>query len=255
MMGDITGIQVGGRDMAWHQGLLVGFDLETTGTDPLSSRIVTAALVEAVGGETVGARQWLVDPGVPIPDDAAAIHGITTARAAAEGRPAREAIDEIADALAAHWTAGTPVVAFNASFDLSLLCAELHRHGLRSLADRLGGEVGPVVDPLTVDRAVDRYRKGKRNLETACSVYGVVLDGAHEAGADALAAVRVAVAIARRHPDVAVKEPWDLHRRQISWYADWAAGFQEWLRRGRDPQAVVDGRWPLREPESVPGVA
>lgn len=234
--------------MTWHQGLLVGFDLETTGTDPLSSRIVTAALTEAVDGRLVADRHWLVDPGVEIPPDAAAIHGITTERARAEGRPAREAVEEIAAELAKRWKAGMPVVAFNAAFDLSLLSAELHRHGLPSLAARLGGEVGPVVDPLTMDRAVDRYRKGKRNLETACTVYGVVLDDAHQAAADALAAVRVAVAIARRHPEVAAQEPWDLHRTQVAWYADWAAGFQAWLRRGRDPQAVVDGRWPLRPP-------
>ncbi|GAB2588439.1 3'-5' exonuclease [Streptomyces capparidis] len=234
--------------MGWHQELLVGFDLETTGTDPESSRIVTAALTEVKDGELLQARHWLLDPGIPVPEDAAAIHGITTERARAEGRPARPAVEEIAAALAAHWAAGTPVVAFNAAFDLSLLSAELRRHALPSLAARLGGEVGPVVDPLTVDRAVDRFRKGRRTLEAACEVYGVVLDGAHEAAADALAAVRVAVALAERHPQVAAKEPWDLHRTQITWHADWAAGFQEWLRRAKDPQAVVDGRWPLREP-------
>ncbi|GGO92248.1 exonuclease domain-containing protein [Wenjunlia tyrosinilytica] len=241
--------------MAWHQGLLIGFDLETTGTDPQGSRIVTAALTEAVHGELVGSRHWLVDPGVPIPEETSAIHGITTEQAAAEGRPAPEAVEEIAAGLVEHWSRGTPVVAFNAAFDLSLLSAELRRYGLPSLAERLGAEVGPVVDPLTVDRGVDRYRKGKRTLEAACEVYDVVLEGAHEAAADALAAVRVAVRIAERHPEVAAQESWDLHRTQVSWYADWAAGFQDWLRRGRDPQAVVDGRWPLREPDSVPGLA
>lgn len=235
--------------MGWHREPLVGFDLETTGTDPDSARIVSAALTVVMDGAPVGSRGWLVDPGVPIPDDAAAIHGITTARAAAEGRPAREAIEEIAAALAEHWAAGRPVVAFNAAFDLSLLAAELRRQQLPSLGERLGGEVGPVVDPLTMDRAVDRYRKGRRTLQAACSVYGVVQDGAHEAGADALAAVRVAVCIADRHPDVAACDPWELHRAQAGWYADWAAGFQAWLRRDRDPQAVVDGRWPLREPQ------
>ena len=41
------------------------------------------------------ARDWLADPGVPIPDGAAAIHGITTARARADGRPAREVVAEV----------------------------------------------------------------------------------------------------------------------------------------------------------------
>lgn len=75
----------------WYGGVLIGFDLETTGTEPGESRIVTAAVVEVRGGEVRGRRGWLADPGIPIPDEAAAIHGISTERAVAEGRPAREA--------------------------------------------------------------------------------------------------------------------------------------------------------------------
>lgn len=102
--------------MGWHRELLVGFDLETTGTDPREARIVTAAVVEVAGGEPVRRRSWLTDPGVPIPPEATAIHGITGERAAAEGRPAREPVEEIAHALAGHWAAGTPVVAYDAAF-------------------------------------------------------------------------------------------------------------------------------------------
>ncbi len=162
--------------MGWHRELLIGFDLETTGTDPDEARIVTAAVVEFRGGEAVGGREWLADPGIPIPQDAVAVHGITNARAAADGRPAREVVAEIADVLVAHWRAGTPVVAYNAAFHLSMLAAELRRHGLPSLAERLGrADVGPAVDPYTIDRSVDRYRKGKRTLEAVCGRYGVPL--------------------------------------------------------------------------------
>ncbi|MFF4215641.1 3'-5' exonuclease [Streptomyces nondiastaticus] len=240
--------------MGWHQELLIGFDLETTGTDPAEARIVTAAVVETKGGEPVGRREWLADPGIPIPDEAAAIHGITSERAAL-GRPAREVADEIAGILVAHWSAGAAVVAYNAAFDLTILAAELRRHGLPSLGERLAAEglaagaateTGPVVDPLTMDRALDRYRRGKRNLETVCRVYGVTLDDAHEAGADALAAVRVACALADRYPEVAAAAPWDLHHDQVRWYADWARGYEAWLRRGGNPTATVDPRWPLR---------
>ncbi|KJY43173.1 DNA polymerase III subunit epsilon [Streptomyces sp. NRRL B-1568] len=233
--------------MTWHEEPLIGFDLETTGTDPAEARIVTAAIVETKGGEPVASRRWLADPGVPIPAEAAAIHGVTDERAAALGRPAREVAEEIAATLAGHWETGVPVVAYNACFDLSLLSAELRRYGLSPLRERLGGEeVGPVVDPYTIDRAVDRYRKGKRTLAAVCREYGVVLDGAHEAEADALAAVRVARAIAVRHPGVAETDPARLHRDQVRWYGEWAAGFQKWLRKQGDATAVVDPRWPLR---------
>ncbi|MFJ6579372.1 3'-5' exonuclease [Streptomyces sp. NPDC091368] len=241
--------------MAWHGDTLVGFDLETTGTEPLEARIVTASIVEVEGdGQVVRRRDWLADPGIRIPEQASAIHGISTERAAAEGRPVREVADEIAKALAEYWEDGVPVVAYNASFDLTLLAAELRRHGLPALEERIGGTaIGPVVDPYTIDRAVDRYRRGKRTLEAVCGEYGVVLEAAHQAAADALAAVRVAVAIAERHPKVADLNPAELHERQIGWYRAWAENFQDFLRRKGDAEAVVDSTWPLRPAVAVTG--
>ncbi|MEU2894540.1 3'-5' exonuclease [Streptomyces sp. NPDC088106] len=235
--------------MGWHREPLIGFDLETTGTDPREARIVTGAVIEVRAGEPTGRREWLADPGVPIPADAVAVHGISTERATAEGRPADQVADAIAAVLTDHWKAGVPVVAYNAAFDLTLLSAELRRYGLPSLRDRLGGiDPAPVIDPYTIDRAVDRYRRGKRNLEAVCAEYGVVLDSAHDATADALAAARLACAIADRHPKVAALGPAELHLRQIEWYAEWAADFQDFLRRKGDTAAVIDGTWPLREP-------
>ncbi|MEY9966445.1 DNA polymerase-3 subunit epsilon [Streptacidiphilus sp. MAP12-16] len=239
--------------MSWLHDTLVGFDLETTGTDPAESRIVTAALVEAKGGVVVRQRDWLADPGVAIPADAAAIHGIGTERAVAEGRPVAEVADEVAAALCEYWRSGVQAVVFNAAFDLSLLSAELRRHGLPSLEHRLGGgPIGPVLDPLTVDRAVDKYRKGSRTLQSTCAVYGVELADAHQAGSDALAALRVALALGRKYPaEVGGLAPVELHHRQIGWHAAWAEGLQAWLRTSKEPQAVVDGSWPLRVATAV----
>ncbi|OIJ63061.1 3'-5' exonuclease [Streptomyces mangrovisoli] len=239
--------------MGWHRELLIGFDLETTGTDPREARIVTAAVIEFKDGAPLGRREWLADPGVEIPADAVAVHGISNERAAAEGRPADQVADALADVLTGYWRTGVPVVAYNAAFDLTLLAAELRRHGLPSLRDRLGGlDPAPVVDPYTIDRSVDRYRRGKRTLEAVCGEYGVALESAHDAAADALAAARLAAAIAGRHPKVAALGPAELHRRQIEWYAAWAADFQAFLRRKGDETAVVDGMWPLRELTTEP---
>ncbi|MFF3753330.1 3'-5' exonuclease [Streptomyces sp. NPDC002018] len=229
--------------MTWHGEPLVGFDLETTGTEPLEARIVTAAVVEVRGGEVIRQRTWLADPGIRIPAQASAVHGISSERAAAEGRPAAEVAQEVAEVLGEYWARGVPVVAYNAPFDLTLLSAELRRHGLAPFAG-----IGPVIDPYTIDRAVDRYRRGKRTLEAVCAEYGVVLDSAHEAGADALAAVRVATAIADRHTSVAELTPARLHERQIQWYAEWAADFERFLRKKGNADAVVDAAWPVREP-------
>jgi DNA polymerase-3 subunit epsilon len=234
--------------MGWHQELLIGFDLETTGTDPREARIVTGAVIEVRAGQELGRREWLADPGVEIPADAVAVHGISNERATAEGRPADQVADALADVLTGYWKTGVPVVAYNATFDLTLLSAELRRHGLPSLSDRLGGlDPAPVIDPYTIDRWVDRYRRGKRNLEAVCAEYGVTLAAAHNASADAVAAARLAGAIADRHPKIAALGPAELHRRQVEWYAQWAADFEQFLRRKGEADAVVDGAWPLRE--------
>ncbi|MEU6843246.1 3'-5' exonuclease [Streptomyces sp. NPDC046716] len=241
--------------MSWHRELLIGFDLETTGTDPREARIVTGAVIEVRDGTVLGHRTWLADPGVPIPDEAVAVHGISTERASAEGEPADRVADAIATVLVGYWLTGVPVVAYNATFDLTLLSAELARHGLPSLRERLGGaEPGPVVDPYTIDRSVDRYRRGKRNLEAVCTEYGVTLDSAHDASADALAAALLARAIGERHTKVAALGPAELHRKQVEWYADWATDFQKFLRKKGETDAVVDPMWPIRAANSPSGV-
>ncbi|MGW9175775.1 exonuclease domain-containing protein [Streptomyces decoyicus] len=232
--------------MSWHQELLVSFDLETTGTDIERDRIVTAALIRMEGdGRAVEKQTWLLDPGVPIPDEAAAIHGISTAYVQEHGRSPMTAIEEITEALAEALRADIPLVVMNARYDLSLLDRECRRHGLRTLTERLGHEPAPVIDPLVLDKHVDRYRKGKRALQALCSHYGVRLDGAHEAGADAAAAAGVARRIGEKFPAVAIPSPRALHALQEQAAAEQAAAFQAYLRRSGDPQAIIEPAWPL----------
>ncbi len=218
------------------------FDLETTGVDVEHDRIVTAHVgVLDAKGRQIAARSWLADPGVPIPDGAAAIHGISTARARAEGRDAREVVAEIVASLRALLDQGVPVVAYNASYDFSLLYHESLRHGVEPISDP-----SPVIDPLVIDKAVDRFRKGKRTLEVVAEHYSVPLDGAHEASADAIAAGRVAQALARRF-DLAESAS-ALHTQQIGWARTQAESLTEYfVRIGRlEPDESLDGSWPVR---------
>ncbi|WP_028646659.1 exonuclease domain-containing protein [Nocardiopsis sp. CNT312] len=226
----------------WHTTALLGFDSETSARDPRTAFLVSAALVDRDGDR----RTWLVDPGPrEIPADAVAVHGISTERARAEGRPAAKCLEEIAEALTAHLRAARGLVVFNAPYDLKVLALELERHGLASLEDRLGGEVAPVVDPLVIDRGVEPYRKGRRNLGAMSEYYGVTLTKAHTATADASAALAVAEEIGARHPAVAALELAELHRKQVAWALEYARGRQEWLDRTKpDHGTVVDGTWP-----------
>jgi DNA polymerase III subunit epsilon len=224
----------------WYETLAV-FDLETTGVDVETSRIVSAHVgIIGADGAVIEKLDWLADPGVEIPAGASAVHGITTERARAEGRPAAEVIAEIVAALRSAFDRGLALTVYNAPYDLTLLNRECLRHGIPPLVDPK-----PVVDPLVIDKAVDRYRKGKRTLEASAQLYGVNLTDAHDAGADAVAAGRVAQAIAREHAAALNFTAEDLHTRQIQWRAEQDASFADYMRRTRDPDFSSDrGGWP-----------
>lgn len=222
---------------------LTAFDLETTGVDVRTARIVTACVaVLDASGALVSRRDWLADPGVEIPEGAAAIHGITTERARAEGRPAAEVVTEVVDELRAQLAAGRPLVVYNAPYDLSLLAHEAARHGVAPLVD-----LAPVIDPLVIDKAVDRYRKGKRTLEVAAVHYGVTLDGAHDAGADAIAAGQVARALAVAHAAALPATLDELHAAQARWHDQQADNFENYMRTQRDHTFTADRGWPVRD--------
>lgn len=100
-------------------------------------RVVTAHVgVLDARGRQVAARSWLADPGIPIPEGATAVHGISTERARREGRPPHEVIAEVVAALRALLDQGVPVVAYNASYDFSLLSAEAQRYGIAPSSTR-----------------------------------------------------------------------------------------------------------------------
>ena len=226
---------------SWADTLAV-FDLETTGIDIDTCRIVTAHVgVIGPAGEVLEQRQWLVDPGVEIPTAATLIHGVTTERARLEGLAAVQGVAEIIDALRDAAGRGLPIVAYNAAYDLSVLHREAERYGHEAFRGP-----GYVVDPLVIDKAVDRFRRGKRTLTAACEHYGVELLAAHDAGADAIAAGRVAQAIARAFPELAACAVAELHTRQVDWCREQAESYQDWRRRNGEPEFTTSGAWPIR---------
>jgi DNA polymerase-3 subunit epsilon len=106
-------------------------------------------------------------------------------------------VRDVADALRAAWAEGLPVVAYNASYDLTLLSAELTRFGLAPLA------LGPIVDPWVLDRHCDPGRQESRRLALVCRRHGVLLEDPHQAHADALAAAQLACRLPERFPSIA----------------------------------------------------
>lgn len=224
----------------WWSGPLLAFDVESSGVNPATDRLVTIALVEANASDgTSESDQWVIDTGIEIPDEAAAIHGWTTERVRAEGVPPETVLDDVAARLRAHMHKGLPVVAFNASFDFSFLNAELARLDLAPLDPR------PVVDPFIIDKHIDRYRRGKRTLTACADHYNVALDGAHDAAFDALCAARIAWRVGQI-PPIADMSLDDLHDAQVAWAAEQAASLAQYFESKGKDASDVDGSWPVR---------
>ena len=122
---------------------LAVFDIESTGTNPRTDRIIELAIVKLLPGGGREERTWrfqpLDDGGQPmaIPREASAIHGITNEDVA--GAPAFR--DRAAEVVA--FLDGCDLAGYNAiRFDVPMLAAELERAG-----QALGAEGRFLVDP------------------------------------------------------------------------------------------------------------
>ncbi len=111
-------------------------DVETTGLNPRTERVVSVGLIRAdfsqlkerpdgLHGKSLSFR---VNPQRPIPSGASRIHGITDEDVANEA-PFSEIAEEIREFIGT-----SPVIAHNASFDKRFLNAEFERAGVKTLA-------------------------------------------------------------------------------------------------------------------------
>lgn len=232
----------------WHLGMMLGFDLETTGVDVEHDRIVTAccAWLDGAGKSAPRVKEWLAWPEVEIPDAAAAVHGVTTAHAREHGFPAAQVIGEVAETILGAVGSGIPVVGFNLPYDLTLLDREYARWDLGAFGWDLDAAGPLVIDSHVLDKALDRYRKGKRNLGLVAQHYGVTAGKAHDAAGDAVTAARVAWKIARKWPHVGRMGPSQLMAFQKAAQAEQARSLRAHLEsEGKDASGVHEA-WPWR---------
>lgn len=256
----------------WRDGRLTSFDLETTGVQVAVDRVVTGTILGIGGGQEKVVRNWLVNPGIPIPEGAANIHKVTTEIAQRDGVEPAGALNAIRDELVAAWDRGEPVVVYNAPYDFTLLDCELARHGLI----RLPRPLGPVIDPLTIDKFNDPFRRGSRKLIDTCRHYGIVLSDAdaHTSEGDTLAAARLAYAVASPSAGVSVRTGWgkqtafdkrrgrvhamslgELQAAQAAWSEEQRLSFAEYkAKRGEHAVAaeiLSETGWPIRKVDVV----
>jgi DNA polymerase-3 subunit epsilon len=163
-------------------------DLETTGTSPAGDRIVEIAIlkVHPDGREEFARRR--VNPGVPIPAEATAVHGITDADVASE-----PAFASYARSLS-RFLADCDIAGFGvARFDLPMLEAEFRRAGIEF--SRKGRAV---IDAMAIFHA-----KEPRNLEAAVQFYcGRPFPGGHSSEIDVRASYDVLCAQLARYDDL-----------------------------------------------------
>lgn len=231
--------------MTWPDRALV-FDVESTGIDVFNDRIVQLFIgIANSNGDLVEQYEWLIDPGVEMSEEVQHLHGFTNEFLRENGVSPHKALWEADLIFKKAVRENLPVAAFNLNYDLSILTAEMARNELESgygfwIADNV-----QLIDGLVIDRAKDKYRKGKRKLEFMAAHYGVPFDAeaAHNAAYDVEVTAKVTRAIVNKHGMMTNAE-------QAEAYRTWAVDFEKYLRRN-DPAAEVDSNWPLRLKEEA----
>jgi DNA polymerase III subunit epsilon len=203
---------------------LAVLDLETTGINVRTDRVVEIGVLKLRPDGSSAQYTQRFNPEVPIPAEASAVHGIFDADVAGAPRFADEA-DKLRAGLD-----GCDLCGFNINrFDLPLLYNEFRRAG-RSFD--LEGRA--VIDPLEIFRAYQR-----RDLSAAVRHYlGREHTHGHSASADVLATAAVLDAMLARHADLP-REPADLHARFGKPNAVDSAGF---FARVQDEIRFVKGK-------------
>jgi DNA polymerase-3 subunit epsilon len=178
-------------DSAWAELPIALIDVETTGMDASVDRIVEVGIVVARGGEIVERKNWLVNPGRPIPKEASDVHKITD-EDVKDAPPFASVAEEIAAMLE-----GCVPAAYNAAFDRMFLGNEVARTSASAatLAPALRRNVD-WVDPLVWARELQQGERSRALGEVAARL-GISLENAHRAADDAEAALKVMLALAR----------------------------------------------------------
>ena len=228
----------------WHESALCGFDYETTAPDP------TIALPVQVGVSMTivvdGKEEWLdqsyeeiVNPGVEIKNSE--IHGITTEIAERDGSNALDSFIRLRAHMLRMVERRVPIVMFNAAYDWTLFKAEHARYN----NDFSAFNTARILDPLVIDRKVDKYVKGKgqRQQGNVAKRYGIaVKDELHSGGYDAYLATQIARAQGRKYPWLS---------QNLQYQEDWAREQQADLQAYFNSQnrgITIDTGWPVRDP-------
>jgi len=167
---------------------IVFFDLETTGLKTEKDRIIEIAVVRVSPFEEQISYNRRLNPGIPIPAEATAIHGITDGDVAD-----KPSFADIAQKLWGFFE-GCDLGGFNIKkYDLKVLCAEFKRVGIDFKFENRA-----IIDPMQIF-----YQYEPRNLAAAVKFYlGENHENQHAAKSDVEATVKVLDAMLDRYKDL-----------------------------------------------------
>lgn len=149
---------------------LIFFDLETTGVQISTDKVVQIATSKHFLDGKVEQKTMLINPGVKIPKEASDIHGITD-----EMVKDAPTFKQIAKSLSDYFS-GCDLGGYNSdTFDVPLLIAEFHRCGISFPENGVS-----FIDVLKIERIVNSHKL----TETYKRYTGLDLENAHDAGAD-----------------------------------------------------------------------
>ena len=166
---------------------VVGFDLETTGFDVRKERIVEYALIGSdIDGSSINV-QSLVYPAKRIPLEASNVHGITDQDVRDAGTFS-EHVGVISKIINDSIIVGHNII----KFDWKILEMECVRAGVEAPRPRA------IIDTLVIARKLKI--PGRHKLGILCNKYGIELDNAHRADADAGATLILLWKIMKEYP-------------------------------------------------------
>ncbi|SHN02910.1 3'-5' exonuclease [Polaribacter sp. KT 15] len=167
---------------------IVFFDLETTGVNIATDRIVEIAILKVFPNGNKESKTWLVNPEIEIPQSSIDVHGITNEKIANE-----PTFKELATEVSA-MIEGCDLAGFNSNrFDIPLLAEELMRAGIDF----------DMQDRKAIDVQVIFHKKEQRTLSAGYQFYcGRELEGAHGAEADTNATYEILLAQLDKYDDI-----------------------------------------------------
>lgn len=220
----LSGCRTGDLYAPWYTHTFVVFDTETTGLED-HDRVVELGLARFERGKLVDQWGTLVYPDMEIPEEATAIHGISTADVAT-APPFIGALPAVTRLCRDAWPC-----AYNASFDIKMFQRELSWLGLGELRLPMFHPNYRWIDPLVWARKDGGVWGGNKLTEVAGRL-GIDIGTAHRATDDAVATGRVLLAMRETLPPVTMTE---LLRRQQHWHIRQREELRRWFKKKNLP--------------------